>query len=227
MEYATTGSAVPCPTNWDFLFTRYLEALNPGGNVIQYLVTGVLSGPGVEVAEASGVDPATVAYEPYLDSLDTHLNVIGQDWKYFNLTTFSWVLEGDLAFFAKMPNNDLWKLVFTGFGGSSTGNFIFEKTYLGQLTTGLSEAGSNFSDFGVFPNPASGECTLSFSLLEARENVPLRMVNGLGQEVWRSDVVGHSGLNTLTLNTRNFPVGIYYVLIGEPGNAVAVKISVL
>ncbi len=221
-----TGTAVASPADWNFLFTRYLDELGGAGTPIQYQVTGVLSGPGVEVAEARYIDPSTVDYEDYIDSFDTHLDVIGQDWKYFNLTTFSWVLESDLAFFAKMPNNDLWKLVFTGFGGSTTGNFIFEKTYLGQLT-GLTEAGSNLRDFGVFPNPSSGECTLSFSLAEARENVPLRMVNGLGQEVWRSDVVGHSGLNALTLNTRNFPVGIYYVLIGEPGNAVAVKISIL
>jgi len=222
-----TGTTVASPAGWDFLFTRYVAAIDPGGgNITQYPVTGVLSGPGVEVAEAQYVDPATVDYQDYLDSFDTHLDVIGQDWKYFDLNNFQWVIDDQRAFFAKMPNNDLWKLVFTGFSGSGTGTFTFEKTYLGQVS-GVEDAQGNFTDIGVFPNPVAEELNIAFSLAESRERIPLSIFNQLGQEVLQTTVSGNAGMNVITLPASQLPGGVYFVRMGEGRDVISLIFSAL
>lgn len=210
-----TGTATAAPANWDLFFGRYLTPLDAGGGVIvQYPVTGILSGPGVEVAEANGVDPATVDHQPYLDSLDARLDIIGSDWKSFNLNTFSWAIESERAYFLKLPDNNLWKLVFVDFEGSGTGTTTFEKTNLGVLTSAKVPE-SNFKEFGVFPNPVGAEFTVSFSLKERRTNMPLYLVNSLGQKVWERRIDANSNLNVFNFMRPSLPAGIYRIVAGQ------------
>lgn len=220
----STGVTVASPTAWDLLFTRYHTPLSGGGAPIQYLVTGVLSGPGTEVAEAQGVDPATVNYEDYLDSLQAApLDIIGQDWKYFDLQNFVWVLDDERAFFVKLANNQLWKIVFTGFGGSTNGNFIFEKTYLGEVS-GVEESQSGLSAFRVFPNPAAEEITVAFSLKEEQNNLSAALITPMGQIVRTFAVSGHAGLNVLAVNVSSLPEGSYFLRLGgEMGRVFVVR----
>ncbi|MBK7407906.1 MAG: T9SS type A sorting domain-containing protein [Saprospirales bacterium] len=220
-----TEASVASPSGWDLLFTRYLAPLELSGEIVPYPSTGVLSGFGVEVAEAQGVNPATVNYEDYLDSLDTHLDVIGQDWKEFNLTTFSWVLDPNRAYFVKLADNNLWKVVFTAFGGSGTGNITFEKTFVATIT-GVEEAGSNFTNFGVFPNPAVDELTVAFSLVKSQEVMPLTLVNSLGQEVWRMQVSGTSGLNVWQIDLPGLSNGLYYLIAGNGNEVVSTPVHI-
>ena len=221
-----TETAIASPAGWDLLFTRYRTALDPGdGVVVQYMVTGVLSGPGVESAEARGVDPVDVDYEPYLDSLSTQLDIIGQDWKFFDLGAFEWVLDPERAYFVKTLENRLWKIVFYGFDGSSTGIFTFEKTDLGLLSSTRSPA-SNFVDLSVYPNPAAEEMTVAFTLKESQKELCLYLTNALGQVVWQSTVAGNAGLNILNLRPGGLPGGIYNLSMGAGSNRVAQKIVI-
>ncbi|MCB9284032.1 MAG: T9SS type A sorting domain-containing protein [Lewinellaceae bacterium] len=221
----TTGEYTPSPAGWDLLFTRYFAPLELNGEIVPYPSTGVLSGFGIEVAEANGVNPATVNYEDYLDSLDSHLDVIGQDWKSFNLTTFSWELDPDRVFFVKLANNELWKVFFTAFGGSGTGNISFEKTLVGMVS-GVEEAGSNFTSFGVFPNPAATDLTVAVSLENAVEKLPIRLVNALGQEVWNKTVSGSAGLNVWQIELPNLPNGLYYLVGGNGNDSVSTAVRI-
>lgn len=219
----TTGTAEASPANWDLLFTRYRTALDPGdGVLLQYMVTGVLSGPGVETAEARGVDPLTVDYEPYLDSLGTQLDIIGQDWKRFDLGSFMWIVDPERAFFVKTADN-LWKVVFYAFDGTSTGIFTFEKTYLGLIQRTESPSG-NVSGLSVFPNPAVEDMTVSFSLKEQRLRLPLSLVDGLGRTVWQTAVRGDAGLNVLNLRLNAPAAGVYWLVVGNGGDRVAAKV---
>ena len=218
-----TEAATASPADWNLLFTRYRTELDPGnGAIVQYMVTGVLSGPGVETAEARDIDPTTVSYEPYLDDLDTQLDIIGQDWKFFDLGGLTWVIDPERAFFVKTPDNRLWKVVFYGFDGSSTGIFTFEKTDLGTIT-GVKAPASNFTDFRLFPNPAVDEMTVSFSLKESRDNLPLSMVNTLGQVVWYTSVRGNAGLNILNLQAGDLAPGVYFLNLGTGKDTVTTK----
>jgi hypothetical protein len=70
---------------FDLFYGRYVASVyDPGLELdVPYNVTGILSGPGVQVAEADGVDPETVDYTDYQDSLRSELDIIGHDWKFF------------------------------------------------------------------------------------------------------------------------------------------------
>jgi hypothetical protein len=217
-----TGEAVASPAGWDLLFGRYLAALDNGsGEIQQYTVTGVLHGPGIEIAEARNIDPETVAYEPYLDSLETRLDVIGHDWKYFDLGGFEWVLDPERAYFIKTADDELWKVVFLTFTGSSSGNTVIEKTFLGELTS-VSNLLSNFEDLGLFPNPVNDQFTLSLTLRSAQPNLPLSLFNDAGQLLWRAEVNAQAGLNVWSFEAPEVASGIYRLVLGE-GSDVAVK----
>ncbi|MCB9267019.1 MAG: T9SS type A sorting domain-containing protein [Lewinellaceae bacterium] len=222
-----TELATASPAGWDLLFTRYRTALDPGtGEIVQYMVTGVLNGLGAEAAEARNVDPLTIDHEPYLDSLSTQLDIIGQDWKFFDLGSFSWIVDLNRAFFVKTAENRLWKIFFYDFGGSSTGNFTFEKTDLG-LVSSVEAPASNFVDFGIFPNPVADEMTVSFSLKESRKNLQLSLCNSLGQPVWQSSVQGNEGLNVLNLRPGGeLPSGIYHLTVGAGNDLITKKVMV-
>ena len=116
------------PEQWDLLFTRYRSPLDAGGgDFINYLLTGVLSAPGVEIAQASAIDPTTVNHLDYADQYSDTIDIIGHDWKWFDLGTFTWVVASDRVYFVKTPESELWKLQFTDFGGSSTGTTSLTK----------------------------------------------------------------------------------------------------
>ncbi len=218
-----TETASASPAGWDLLFARYRDALDPGdGQVLQYVVTGVLSGLGVEVAEARNVDPLDIDYEPYLDSLSSQIDVIGQDWKFFDLGAFSWVVDLNRVYFIKTAENRLWKIVFYTFDGSTTGNITFEKTDLGLLS-GVDSPASNFTGFGIYPNPAVDEVTLSFSLKESRNCLPVHLANSLGQIVWQSRVEANAGLNVLNIHPGELPAGLYHLILGSGNDAITAK----
>ena len=209
-----TGGVVASPANWDLLFARYYSGLEVGGEVTQYLVTGVLSGPGIEIAQANDVNPISVDYEPYLDSMETRLDVIGHDWKYFDLGEFSWVIDLQRAYFLKLPDDHLWKVVFIDFSGSSTGTFTFIKEDLGILND-VENPASNFIDFGVFPNPVTDEFSVSFSLKEHQDELQIQLVNLLGQVVWHKNVDGNAGLNVLNFQAPAVPSGVYQLVVSK------------
>ena len=54
-------------------------------------------------------------------SLLVQPNIIGHDWKDFDLGTFTWEVFDDLVYFIETPDNDIWQLQFIDFEGSSTG----------------------------------------------------------------------------------------------------------
>lgn len=113
----------PDASTWDLLFTKYID------NSIQYNVTGVKQNIGVQVIEEDNVLDLSV--ETYLETeFSDDITTIGSDWKDFDMGTFQYVLDADRIYFVKDQNDKVYKLVFTGFEGSSTGNMTFEITAL-------------------------------------------------------------------------------------------------
>jgi hypothetical protein len=221
-SFDTGGFVDGIPADFDLLFTRYVYPLDDGsGGFLQYLLTGVLSGMGVEVAQADGVDPQTVAFEDYLGFLDADLTIIGHDWKDFELSTFMWTVPADRAYFVKTGDGHLWKVVFVDFEGSSTGNAVFEKTDLGIVS---SVDDVNFlNSFDVFPNPMISEATIAFSL-ENTENVRFSLTDLSGRELWQSSVQGQSGLNVHTLPELGLTQGAYFLSLQAKGEIVTKKL---
>ena len=208
------GSNVVTPKNWDLVFCRYVAILDAGGSLVPYFVTGVLSADSVQVARAAGVDPATVDYTAYLDSFSNRLDVINHDWKFFDLSQ-GWFVADDRAYFVKTPQNDLYKLVFTAFGGSTNGTATVQRTYIGKLTA-AHDLPAGIGEVLVYPNPAADRLYLSFTAgVSAKASV--RLLNSAGQTVWTGVSQTQAGLNVLEINHLPvLPSGVYTLQVQSP-----------
>ncbi|GAB4245524.1 MAG: hypothetical protein Kow0027_06000 [Saprospiraceae bacterium] len=197
---------------FDLLFCRYVTPLEDGnGGTLNYAVTGILSGPGVEVAQADGIDPATVVFDGYEDSLSTDLDIIGHDWKTFDLATFQWLLPEDRVYFVKTADGHLWKIRFIDFEGSSTGTATFEKTDLGLLNS-VGDEHSPLDAFGVFPNPARSEAKLVFSVKNSVAGpTQVWLTDQFGRVVFQQKIQVATGLNSLDIPVTNLPEGVYFL----------------
>lgn len=147
----STGEEVDFPSDFDLVFQRYTTDLDAGdGTTVSYTVTGVLSGPNVEVAEASGVDPTTVNEGDYSEEYVSDLTAIGHDWKSFDFA-LGWVINQELAYFVKTASGEKYKLVFYDFEGSSTGTVTFEITEV--ISSSVQSQFTSDSRIEIYPNP--------------------------------------------------------------------------
>lgn len=208
------GANVVTPTGWDLVFCRYTAILDAGGSPAPYAVTGILSADSVQVARATNIDPMTVNYMDYLDSFTTRLDGINHDWKFFNLNS-GWYVSSDRAYFVKTPQNELYKLVFTAFGGATNGTATVQRTYIGTLSQ-APDLPAGIIDVLVYPNPASHRLSLSFTA-ERAAPATLCLVNTSGQIVWTARAPVLSGLNVLELqDLPALPKGVYRLQVQLP-----------
>lgn len=113
----------PATSTWDLLFTKYID------NSIEYPVAGIIQNTGVLAIDEDDAMDLTIT--TYLDSeFDDNITEIGSDWKDFDMTTFQYVVDDDRIYFVKDQNENVYKIVFMGFEGSSTGNITFDVTTL-------------------------------------------------------------------------------------------------
>lgn len=204
------------PQQWDLKFTRYVTSLDDmEGGYIDYNVTGVLSKSGVEVLELTGVDPKTVDYSNYPDSLwSSNIETIGHDWKRFDLASFQYSIPESLVYFVKTATDSVWRLTFIDFEGSSTGVITFEKKYEGVLSA-LSARGLEFiTEEVLFPNPAFQNQPIQWRMFSDQtwSQGRLALYNNLGQLVHQQEIQIQYGENLFTLPT-NYAPGMYHAIL--------------
>ncbi|HMR86874.1 MAG TPA: HmuY family protein [Saprospiraceae bacterium] len=208
---------------YDFMYGRYISiATDPNGTIQQlYNVTGVLTGPGIQVAEADGVDPATVTYAAYINDFSSKMDVIGFDWK--TLVGTSWALDEDKVFFVKTIDNKVWKLHFFDFEGSPTGNAVFEKTDLGIFSS--SDDVQNI-EAGIFPNPVQDQLFIGLDAKELTgDNLMLQVTDINGQLILNQKLDKFSGFKMYDVNTSVWTKGMYLVRLTSDGlNVVSKKV---
>ena len=197
----------PLSGAWDVLFTKYMGVLDGG---VRYPVTGVLNNIDVPANRFEMVDPG---FEDWTAApMDSTKAPIGHNWKYFDMTQFTYIVEDSLVFFVRNFNKDVYKLVFSSFD-YTVGKAVFEKSMV--HASAVSEVSQNHQ-FVVFPNPAT-------------DHISIRPLNGFeGGEVRISDFSGktvYSG-NMGTLDTRvsvsNLKPGMYLLTV-HSGNETAVQ----
>lgn len=147
-----TGNIIDTPENYDFIFMRYFSALDAGGVIVEYPVTGILLAPGTKGVKATHIDPLEVDESDYKNDYTENLQVIGHDWKFFDFNQ-GWVLDDSTAYFIQTQNKDKYKLVFLEFKGSSTGTALFLQEFLGNTSEVHDE--NNKVVFQICPNPVS------------------------------------------------------------------------
>lgn len=196
---------VSIPTNYDLLFQRYSTPLDPGdGNLVDYTVTGVLLAPGVQAVKADGIDPATVEYEDYADGMSDNLKTIGHDWKSFSFSS-GWLIDMDRVYFVKSQEEEIYKVTFFDFEGSSTGTTTVERTLIG--TASSTEQIKIEDRINVYPNPT----TESISINNA-EQADIYILDISGRMVKEIKNYQKSKIDLTELTSGN-----YHVLVSNNG----------
>lgn len=133
------------PVEWDFVFTRYVGMTSYG----MFPTTGVLLNTGRSAAMSDGVDVTTVDFADQTFT-DTDISVIGNDWK--ELVQFMWQIVDNRCYFVQSSGGDIYKIVFTDFEGSETGNISFTT----ELVSSSSVADALVdASVKVYPNPVA------------------------------------------------------------------------
>ncbi len=193
----------PLSASWDLLFTQYTAFIPQ-----PYSVAGVLASNGVTVAEARGVDVNNADYTSY--TFVTPINEIGYDWKAF---TSSWTIEDSLVYFVRVASGDVWKVVFTGFSGSSTGNYIFTKELISPASLNETEATAIKA---LYPNPATDNTTLMLGT-ETNAPVAITVVDFTGKTVYAATSATSPGLQQHVLPANEWAPGMYIVSVLADG----------
>ena len=223
----------PAKTSWDMLFTQYPKYLvfGPVPGVLQSY-TGVLTNDSIMVAEINNVDPDTMAasgYYNYLPALTSRINEIGDDWKTFNMTTFTYDLDTLKSWIIKSNNSGAYyQLKFTRFDGASggaTGKIVFATRFIANATT-VKETINNIYAYGISPNPAADNVKLVVEAREKAENAGISITDLTGKVVYNSAVKINSGLNAFNIQTNRLANGTYIVSLTNGSWKVAEKLVV-
>ena len=155
------GAVVEMPTDYDLIFQRYSEFVQDimGTDFAEYIVSGVLLAPGTQAVVATDVDPMTIDHDDYFNDYSSTVNVIGHDWKEFDLNAGGFVIDSRRVQFIKTVEGEYYKIAFYDFEGSQTGTTTLEKFLEGATST--EDQLDNGNPFQVFPNPASDHINIT------------------------------------------------------------------
>ena len=195
---------------WDITFTKY----NTPVQGIPYSVTGVLSNQGIKLADATNIpDPFLYTnYNAYTFSQE--INTIGYDWKTFDMNSFQYTLDNNRCFFIKDYNQNIWRLIFTQFDGSSTGYIGFDTEILSSTFVG--NIVDNNNSLHIYPNPVTNQ-DISIVYEAVNENVSLSIYDISGREVFYAKLQGDSFKN-FSIPANHFERGVYLVSLNINNN---------
>lgn len=209
----------PATNSWDLLFTRYMAFVQfPVPSM--YPVAGVLQNRDIEVQRVDGVDPSFSDWSA--GSFSTDINGIGFDWKSFNQQTFQWEYATDRVHFAKDRVGNIWKLVFTTYGGAANGDMTFTQELISATSVNGPTAAKTFV---VYPNPVSdGRVQL---VLDAPVSI-LDMVvyDANGRVVITDRLNGLGGLEVRSIDVAALRAGLYTVVLQGEGMVATARLVV-
>jgi len=215
----------PASNEWDLLFGQYTSFIPTGpGTVMAYKVTGVLNNVDVLTAKVEGVD--AVNYSDYQShTLDSAKNTIGYDWKTFDMNNNVYNMADSTVFFVQDKSENIWKVIFTGFGGSADGSFSFSKEKL--ITTSIRNADNKIASLAIYPNPVTnGSVTLAFQLKGNAQNVHFTVYDNMGRTQFQSTENAQMGMNTKTISTDSWAKGMYFLNMEIEGSKTVQKIII-
>lgn len=196
----------PASTSWDLLFTQYTDYVPSA-----YTVAGVLHHPDVTVIQADGVDQES--FEDYSQyTFSEEINTIGYDWKTF--TGMGFEVASDVVYFVQEQDGDVWKIVFTGFGGSSNGDYMFNKEKLGVSNISELDAAQIV---GVYPNPAD-EFVQVIINSNTNNNALYQIYDLQGRMVLQNNLNVSAQLQTKSIDVSALNAGLYVLSLQSNGS---------
>lgn len=194
-------------SRWQLLFTKYFDYTYMDG--YGYNVTGVLMNSDVYAQEVAEVDTLSDSYE--LTLFNDTISQIGYDWKSFDHTNYSYSVTDSLVFFVQDSLDSdngypVYKIIFTGFSGSSDGTITFSQEKVYSSVTTISEVKQ--SGISVYPNPADSYINI---LHDLNSSAGLSVYNINGTKVLSSSTIENE------LNISALTPGIYSLIINTEG----------
>lgn len=211
-SFATSASLdmEPLASDWDLLFTKYIGFVTQP-SPSYYPVAGVFQNREVTVQQVDGVPSADAQWDS--GAMNADINIIGFDWKNFNMTTFVWEYAQDRTYFVKDRTGNIWKLVFTEYGGGTTGTMTFTK----ELVSALS-VDENVTDrtFVLAPNPAT-QGRVNLVIDTEVSQLRLNIHDASGRIVHEELLTGLGGLVQRTVELDGLAKGLYVVRLQGHG----------
>ena len=216
LQNDTEVVAEPAPTDWDLKFTKYYTELAPN---TMYSVTGVLHNELVEVAEND--EPTGMPASPSL-TYSTDINTIGYDWKSFTNGAFS--VDSEKAFYIKYEDGTIYRLYFTAFTGSSSGDLSFNFEDV-TSSLGIEDVAEGIS-FGIYPNPSTDKkinLVYDVNNLSADKN-EVSIYSTTGQQVFKTVLYNNAGFYNKNLDLSSLANGIYILKFNSGEYSISKKI---
>lgn len=207
--------AEPAEGDWDFVFRGYTTFLDPPGQ--NYVVLGALQNPNVTVAQ----NEETGAANPNDLTYSEAINTIGYDWKQYAGT---WTVFSDQKYYVKYADNKVYRIYFTGYEGSSTGNLTFVYEDVTDLL-GLQDVTNGIS-FGMYPNPSEdGFLTIVYDQnITGNQNNKIQVTSMSGAVVLSETLSTQNGFYTKDLDLSSLAGGIYLVSLTSNSQTITKKL---
>ncbi len=214
----------PNRTEWDLLFTQYTDVVTMGPEPMPYKVAGVLTGLQAKSIQADEVDQDS--YKDYENhTFESDKNIIGYDWKSFDMNTSTYLIEDSIVYFINSGDH-IWKVVFTDFGGSANGEFMFTKELL--KTTSIHTPNETLASLTLYPNPVvNADLNIAYHLSASVQDVTISIFDNLGRVQFQEKAGINTGMNVKTVNTQSWAKGMYVLIMDINGQKITKKITVL
>lgn len=219
--YSLTMAAVvdrePDINSWDLQFSRYSAIVfDNTGAPSDYVVVGITTNNEVGAARNYPVAPDFIGWTA--QPMEFHRTPIGHNWKEFNMSAFSWVIQDSLAYFVQSRQGDIYKLTLNYFSGSGSGKTGFTKQLVSMVSLGETDATN--TSLSVYPNPAKSFAVLK---LNVDNNVPVqvKLFTLDGKMVFNQQMTNTA--NGLKLSLDGFDNGMYIVETLSQGQTQKVK----
>jgi hypothetical protein len=109
---------------------------------------------------------------------------------------------------------------------SGAGNNVWVDNINVGMAAGISTYTSSIMAVNVFPNPATDNTNINFTLAEA-SNVTITVYNLVGQQV-KTESLGRlaDGEHTFVLNTESLTTGLYFITMKVGNETITKKITI-
>lgn len=206
----------PATTDWDLLFSKYYQLVP-----YEYSVVGVLQNKGVTALQVDGVP--TVDADWASGSFSENMNVLGADWKAYDMGQNAYTIVAERTYFVKDVAGNVWKIVFSGYGGGATGDISFNQQLVSAV--GINEDGAANGRLFAWPNPVTnGEAQVVLDV-PANEGT-LRVLSMAGQELAQQRLTGLNGLVKRTIDLGSLAKGVYILRFDAANASTTAKLVV-
>ena len=204
----------PLSSDWDIVFGKYITEIYPGAT---YGVTGALLNKNVKAYKDASVETNNASLNN-TPTYSENTNTIGYNWKSFDMSSFSYILDDSATYFIQTALGDVWKIGFTAFGGSSNGNIEFTKEKM--ASAGVYE--NALFTLTTYPNPVTNSLNIK-SDIEGEATISLQSING--NQAFNETINFTS--EPFIYNVDNYKSGIYILTVNyKNGQTVTEKIII-